>query len=98
MATSWHGAAQRLYGWSETEALTMNIAKLIPENLRNIAVERIRQISQNEIMETHETKRITKDGVLINIWLTATGLVNQEGEVYAIATTERHNNKSESET
>ena len=95
---AWNGAAQRLYGWSETEALTMNIAKLIPENLRNIAVERIRQISQNEIMETHETKRITKDGVLINIWLTATGLVNQEGEVYAIATTERHNNKSESET
>jgi two-component system CheB/CheR fusion protein len=30
---AWNGAAQRLSGWSETEALALNIAKLVPEGL-----------------------------------------------------------------
>jgi two-component system CheB/CheR fusion protein len=48
-------------------------------------------LSQKEILETYETKRLTKDGSVIAVWLTATALINETGEVYAIATTERHN-------
>ena len=33
--------------------------------------------------------RIAKDGRIAEVWLTATALVNDSGEVYAIATTER---------
>jgi two-component system CheB/CheR fusion protein len=52
-------------------------------------------LSQKEILEAYQTKRLTKDGSVINVWLTATGLINQSGEVYAIATTERHNKGSQ---
>jgi len=34
-------------------------------------------------------QRFTKDGRIVEVWLTATALVNESGEVYAIATTER---------
>jgi two-component system CheB/CheR fusion protein len=94
---AFNGAAQRLYGWSETEALTLNIAKLVPTNLQKKELSRIKQLSQKEILETYETKRFTKNGSIIDVLLTATGLINQAGEVYAIATTERHNKKSETE-
>ena len=88
---AWNAAAQRLYGWTESEALILNIAKLVPENLQKIELSRIKQLSQKEILEAYRTKRLTKSGSVINVWLTATGLINQSGEVYAIATTERHN-------
>jgi two-component system CheB/CheR fusion protein len=34
-------------------------------------------------------QRIAKDGRIVEIWLTATALVNDAGDVYATATTER---------
>jgi two-component system CheB/CheR fusion protein len=88
---AWNNAAQRMYGWSESKALMLNIAKLVPEHLQTIELSRIKQLSQKEILETYQTKRLTKSGSVISVWLTATGLINKAGEVYAIATTERHN-------
>jgi two-component system CheB/CheR fusion protein len=92
---AFNGAAQRLYGWDEAEALTFNIAKLVPSNLLKKELSRIKQLSHKETLQTYETKRLTKDGLIIDVWLTATALVNKAGEVYAIATTERHNQKIE---
>jgi two-component system CheB/CheR fusion protein len=92
---AFNGAAQKLYGWNETEALTFNIAKLVPSNLLKKELSRIKQLSQKETLQTYETKRLTKNGVIIDVWLTATALINQAGEVYAIATTERHNMRAE---
>jgi two-component system CheB/CheR fusion protein len=41
------------------------------------------------VLTPYETQRLTKNGRVLNIWLTATTLVDKFGEVYAIATTER---------
>ncbi|MFT6268848.1 MAG: two-component system CheB/CheR fusion protein [Alphaproteobacteria bacterium] len=86
---AWNNAAYRLYGWSEKEALTFNIAKLFYKDQNGEELRKVRQLSQKEVLETYFTKRVTKDGSVINVWLTATELVNETGEVYAIATTER---------
>ena len=40
-------------------------------------------------MEPYHTQRIAKDGRIVEVWLTATALMNEIGKVYAIATTER---------
>ena len=40
-------------------------------------------------MPSYRMQRIAKDGRIVEVWLTATVLVNDAGEVYAIATTER---------
>lgn len=86
---AWNPAAERMYGWSETEALSMNCGDRIPEQLREMVLNDIRQLSRAEILEPYHTQRLAKDGRIVNVWLSATALVNKSGQVYAISTTER---------
>jgi two-component system CheB/CheR fusion protein len=86
---AWNPGAERMYGWSEAEALAMNIRDLIPEDRREEALSVLRQLSQAEVMEPYRMQRIAKGGRTVQVWLTATALVNGSADVYAIATTER---------
>lgn len=86
---AWNPSAERMYGWSEAEALSMKISSLIPENRKTEELDIMKKLSRSEFLEPYHTQRITKDGRIVDICLTATSLVNEVGEVYAIATTER---------
>jgi len=86
---AWNPRAERIYGWSEAEALAMNIRDLTPESLREEALSMVRQLGQSEVLEPYRTQRVAKDGRIVEMMLTATALVNEAGEAYAIATTER---------
>ncbi|MEO7354697.1 MAG: chemotaxis protein CheB [Gemmatimonadales bacterium] len=86
---AWNPGATRLYGWSEPEALRMNVRELIPEALREAALASVRQLSRAEVLAPYRTQRLTKDGRTIAVSLTATMLLSGAGEMYAIATTER---------
>jgi len=86
---AWNPSAERMYGWSEADALQMNVRELIPEGLRKEDVKRVQQLSRKETVEPYRTQRLTKDGKAVEVWLTATALLNEAGQVYAIATTER---------
>ena len=92
---AWNPGAARMYGWSEDEALLMNVRDLIPEGLRKEALSRVHQLSRAEILAPYHTQRITKAGALVEVWLTATALRNEAGDMYAIATTERVGQTSE---
>ncbi|MFB1485648.1 MULTISPECIES: PAS domain S-box protein [unclassified Thiocapsa] len=94
---AWNPGAERLFGWSEAEALRMNVRDRIPEGLREEALAKVHQLSQAEIPEPFLTRRTTKEGRLLDVWLTASALSNAAGQMYAIATTERAN-RSGSET
>jgi two-component system, chemotaxis family, CheB/CheR fusion protein len=86
---AWNPGAVRLYGWSEAEALAMNIRDRIPAGLREEALDKIQQLSRAEILEPYRTRRIAKDGTVVAVSITSTALVNEAGQLYAIATTER---------
>jgi two-component system CheB/CheR fusion protein len=86
---AWNPAAERMYGWSEAEALAMNIHDLIPANQQAEALLMMQQLARAEVLAPYRAQRQAKDGRLVNIWLTATALVNKTGKIYAIATTER---------
>jgi two-component system CheB/CheR fusion protein len=86
---AWNPGAERMYGWSEAEALAMNVRDLIPEDGREEALARLQQLSRAEMIEPYRIQRIAKDGRLVDVWLTVTALVNDSGIVYALATTER---------
>ncbi|MFA6291081.1 MAG: chemotaxis protein CheB [Victivallales bacterium] len=86
---AWNPCSERIYGWSEAEALKMNIRQLIAEGLREEALSKVQQLSQAEILEPYRTQRITKNNRIVDVWLTATALVDNTGKIYAIATTAR---------
>jgi two-component system CheB/CheR fusion protein len=86
---AWNPGAVRLYGWSEAEALGMNVRDRVPEGLREAALADVLKLCRAEILEPYRTQRIAKDGTVVEVWMTATALVNETGRRYAIATTER---------
>jgi two-component system CheB/CheR fusion protein len=86
---AWNPAAERMYGWSEAEALAMNIRNLIPESQRENALVMVQQLARAEVLAPYRAQRVAKDGRIVDIWLTATALVNSAGNIYAVATTER---------
>jgi len=85
---AWNKGAVKMYGYSEDEALKMNIRDLLPEDKRKEALAFIRKL-QKENLESFETQRITNDGKRLNVWLTVTRLVDDDGKPTAMATTER---------
>jgi two-component system CheB/CheR fusion protein len=86
---AWNPGAVRMYGFSEPEALAMNINALVPDARKAEAALAMRRLLRSEILEPYRTQRIAKNGRTVEISLTVTALVNQAGEVYALATTER---------
>ena len=86
---AWNPGAVRLYGWSEAEALAMNVRDRIPAERREEALARIRKLSEAEVLEPYRTQRMTKAGAVISVSMVSTALVDEEGRMYGIATTER---------
>jgi len=86
---AWNPAAEKMFGWSEKEALGMKNRDRIPEPFREKAEADIRQLCLSEALEPCHTQRLTRDGRIVDVWLTASVLMNKAGQVYAIATTER---------
>lgn len=86
---AWNKGAEKLYGYSETEALEMNIQQLAPPEQKKKALEYITQIASGEIVESFETQRITRDGKIIDVWATITCLKDNSGIIDSIALTER---------
>ncbi len=86
---AWNPGAERMYGWSEAEALMMNIRDRIPERVQHDELVVIQRLSQAENLEPYSTERLTKSGAVVEVWLTATALMNEAGVMYAIVTTER---------
>ena len=87
--TDWNRGAERMYGYTETEALQLHSADLVPEDERAAHEEVIGRVARGEDVESFETRRVTKDGRLLDVWLTVTRLTDDRGNPIAIATTER---------
>jgi len=86
---AWNPGAVKLYGWSQEEALEMNVRERIPNDLQKKALAKLHQLSQAEILEPYHTHRLAKNGDVIAVSMISTALLNEAGVLYAIATTER---------
>lgn len=86
---AWNPAACRIYGWSESEALLMSERDRIPKNISPDELIALHHLARAERLEPYRTQRMAKNGTVVDIWMTATALFNEDGKMYAIATTER---------
>ncbi|NGZ05695.1 MAG: PAS domain S-box protein [Magnetococcales bacterium] len=87
--TTWNPAAERLYGYSEQEALGMNISVLCPEGEQSEIIRLASRIAAGEVVAPFKTQRLTRDGKIIKIMINATALCDVDGHPYAMATTEQ---------
>lgn len=85
----WNNGAELIYGWKALEVIGGNIVCIIPEDKRAEITKMTQKLVKEKEALSFETKRVTKDGRLLDIWLTLGALVDKSGVVYAISTIER---------
>ncbi|MBP9674842.1 MAG: PAS domain S-box protein, partial [Bacteriovoracaceae bacterium] len=86
---AWNRGAEQIYGYSEVEALRMNIIDTVPAEYQEEAQVFLASLKRGELVPNFETKRKHKNGRIIDVWLTNTKLTDDEGRLTGIATTER---------
>jgi PAS domain S-box-containing protein len=87
--TAWNRGGERMYGYPEAEALQMNVEQLQLEKIRPDEAGVLERLRLGEKIDSLETRRLTRDGRVIDVWLTATLLRDNDGQTVAVATTER---------
>ncbi|KXS41912.1 MAG: hypothetical protein AWU59_1884, partial [Methanolobus sp. T82-4] len=93
---SWNPMAQNMYGWSEEEALRMNVMDMIPENSDGEFLSILKKLSKDDILESYKLKKLRKDERSLDVLLTATPLINEKGKVHSVITVEREIKKRDS--
>ncbi len=86
---AWNPMAEKIYGRSEGEALAMNIRDLVPADDRKQALGVVHQLTRGRVLEPYRITRLTRNNQVVEVWITATALLDANGDTYAIATTER---------
>ena len=79
--TSWNGGAQRIFGFTEEEAVGQSILLLIPKDHQDEEKEILRRIRSGERVEHFETIRQRKDGSLVDISLTISPIKGPDGTI-----------------
>ena len=91
--TSWNPAAQRIYGYSAAEAIGQSIEMLVPHALRGDVPGILAQVQAGDRVEQYETGRARKDGKVIDVWLTISGVKDASGAIVGASTIARDINE-----
>jgi PAS domain S-box-containing protein len=79
LITNWNPAAERLFGYSQSEILGKHVSILAPPERRLEASEIIGRIRRGQHIDQFETQRCRKDGTLIDVSLTVSPIHDAAG-------------------
>jgi len=86
---SWNEGAEKIYGFTEAEALNMKIWNIVPDHAMQEMQEVINGILKGERIQSMEMKRITKYGKMIDVVFSASVITDPNDNLKSVAITER---------
>ena len=81
VVSAWNAAAERMFGYTEHEAIGQPITMIIPPDLYDEEHDILRRLRAGERVERYETARVTKAGKRIDVSLTISPLRDSAGRI-----------------
>src|SRR5215470_15627416 len=78
---SWNGGAQRIYGYTESEAVGKPVSILVPPEIPNEENKILETLRAGGRIEDFETVRVTKTGTRINVSLSISPIKDSTGKI-----------------
>ena len=79
--SAWNAAAERMFGYTEHEAIGQPITMIIPPDLHEEEYEILRRLRAGERIDHYETVRVTRAGECIDVSLTISPLRDPAGRI-----------------
>lgn len=83
--TSWNAGAERIFGYSAEEIVARNVALLAPPGLETEATDLTKRTIDGEQVSNLETRRVRKDGTVIDVSVTVSPIRDDSGKVTEIS-------------
>jgi PAS domain S-box-containing protein len=87
--TSWNASAERLFGYTSSEAVGQHISLIIPDDRRSEETVIIERIKRGEGIRQFDTVRLRKDRRLLDISLTISPIRDASGKIIGASTIAR---------
>jgi PAS domain S-box-containing protein len=79
--TGWNRAAERLFGYTATEAVGQRIDLIVPPDRRAEVGDMLDQVGRGEAIVDNESLRVHKDGKQVHVALSVSPIRSQTGEI-----------------
>jgi two-component system sensor histidine kinase VicK len=83
--TSWNPSAERIFGYRADEIIGQSILKLIPQDRQAEEPLILAKLKTGKRVDHFETKRLTKNGQLIDVSLTISPIRNSDGIIVGLS-------------
>ncbi|HET9697377.1 MAG TPA: PAS domain S-box protein, partial [Terriglobales bacterium] len=83
--TSWNKGAERIFGYTAEEIIGRSVLTIIPPELHHEEPEILRNLRAGNRIEHYETRRMTKDGQLIDVSLTISPIKDPTGRIIGVS-------------
>jgi len=81
VVTTWNDGAERLFGYSASEAIGRPISIIIPPDHPNELLRILARLKRGEHIQPYETARIRKDGTRVQVSVTVSPLRSSSGSI-----------------
>ncbi|MBX3065308.1 MAG: PAS domain S-box protein [Anaerolineae bacterium] len=82
---SWNAGAQRMYGYTPEEVIGKPISILVPPDQQDEIPQILSRLRRGEHIDHYETRRVHKDGRILEISLSVSPVRDEHGEIVAAA-------------